>query len=206
MKKIMAALCALLLMVPGALALADEAIIKPELPALMYPSETLALGTYSISPLPMEKDDALKMFLYEPVVFSKESLADLKVGDTVDLFDRMVTIRSLKKGEEEYVINEEEPEGFYLSAMQEDHNLYMARLMDDDYVVFHRLGLTEAPFAADFQFKDFRDVEKEEPVIGDLATFKELWATAYYNPDNLNVIFNDKGEIQTLCLYYSPNS
>ena len=49
-------------------------------------------------------------------------------------------------------------------------------------------------------------MEKEEPVIGDLATFKELWATAYYNPDNLNVIFNDKGEIQTLCLYYSPNS
>ena len=207
MKKLTAILCAILCLMTAVSCAFAEKTIRPILPPIQYDPADLAYSTYNIRPVPMENDTSLKMLLYTPVTFALEDVASLQVGDCVDLHGSYVLIESLRIDGEDYIINEEDPSNaIYLHATEEDHHVFMARTAEDDYIIQYCLGMTEAVFAADFQFKDFRDLEKDEPEIGDLETFKGLWDTANYSEDNLSVFFNEKGEIFLLCLYYSPNS
>ena len=206
MKKLTAILCAMFCLVMGTCAFA-ETTVKPMLPTVQLNPADLANRDFNIRPVPMENDASMKMFLYTPVLFTQESIAALQVGDALDLYGRSVTIESLRMDGEDYVINDADTStGFYLHPTEEDHQIFAVHTLEDDYTIQYCVGLTEAVFAADFQFKDFRDIELEEPVIGDLAAFKAAGETAYFNEDNLTVFFNDKGEISLLCLYPSPNS
>ncbi len=205
MKKIIAVLCAVLCLTMACCAFAED-VIRPELPSVVIPSEVLANRSFSIDPVAGENENSLRMFIYEPVAYAKAALAELKVGDFLDLAGTYCEIATLEMDGEDYVINKEAGTSMYLHADENNPDLFIAHSTDDDYIFWNRLGMTEAAFAADFVFTDLSDPDRAEPVVGDLAAFRAAWETSYFNPDNLSVQFNEKGEIAQIIFTFSPNS
>ncbi len=159
-QKILAVLCAAAMLLCAAAAFAQDVEPGQQIPPESLAGQTLTatLKTYDA------ENQCFPAVFYEKDTFDKETVASLKAGDKLVLWDNEYTIESIGKSPMETMeLTLDSGDEILLSEQEDGTFLAMAAL--DDMICMHVKGECSLKPAADIILTDASDIEAEEPTV-----------------------------------------
>ena len=201
MKKMIALLCAVLLLSVSCAAMAQTVYTLPAeilRPILAGKTLTATVNGYTTNSNGLA---TLYINVYEKAHFAAEDVKALQVGDTLFSEGIDLKIKAIEADETGYMLTDEWDEVKYVYP-DENRDYYM---VDDTELTLWLNALQVECYIADgFEFVDASN-EEAEPVV---RTTEDLIA-AYdspkpFLPDNMQIIFDDNCRVARVTYLYSP--
>lgn len=204
-QRILAVLCAAAMLLCAAAAFAQVAEPGQQIPPESLAGQTLTatLKTYDA------ENQCFPAVFYEKDTFDKETIASLKAGDKLVLWDNEYTIESIGKSPMETMeLTLDSGDEILLSEQEDGTFLAMAAL--DDMICMHVKGECSLKPAADIILTDASDIEAEEPtVLTGLDAILALQAqreeeSIGFDYTVTTITLNENAEITEIRIDYAP--
>ena len=201
MKKIVALLCAVLLLSVSCAAMAQTVYAQPaELLRPLLAGKTL---TATVSGYTTNSNGLASLYIsvFEKAHFSAEDVKALQPGDTLLSLGKEVNIKSIEADENSYKLTDEWGNVQYLNP-DDNGGYYM--VSETEETLWLNVIQLECYIADDFEYVDASD-EEADPVI---HTAQDLIADydcpKAFSPDNMQITFDDNCRVVRVTYLYSP--
>lgn len=201
MKKIVALLCAVLLLCVSCAAMAQTVYTQPAemlRPLLAGKTLTATVSGYTTNSNGLA---TLYISLFEKAHFSAEDVKALQPGDTLFSSSKEVNIKSIEPDENGYKLTDEWGEVQYLHP-DDNGGYYM--VSETEETLWLNVFQLECYVAEGFEYVDASN-EEADPVI---HTAQDLIAdydsSKVFSPDNMEITFDENCRVARVTYLYSP--
>lgn len=201
MKKIVALLCAVLLLSVSCAAMAQTVYAQPaELLRPLLAGKTL---TATVSGYTTNSNGLATLYisLFEKAHFSAEDVKALQPGDTLLSSGKEVNIKSIEADENSYKLTDEWGNVQYLNP-DDSGGYYM--VSETEETLWLNVIQLECYIADDFEYVDASDEEAGPVVRANEELIADYNGPKVFSPDNMQITFDDNCRVVRVTYLYSP--
>ena len=201
MKKIVALLCAVLLLSVSCAAMAQTVYTQPAemlRPLLAGKTLTATVNGYTTNSKGLA---TLYISLFEKAHFAAEDVKALQAGDTLFSPTMQMEIKSIEADELGYTITGEWGDVQYLYP--DDNGVYYMVSETEETLWLNVIQL-ECYIADDFEYVDASDEEAGPVVRANEELIADYNGPKVFSPDNMQITFDDNCRVVRVTYLYSP--